>query len=120
MLKFPATTWQTHFEIVDDPRVDYLIDHPLVEIIIIAICAVICGADDWVAIETWGKTKVEWLKSFMELEKGIPTHYTFRRVFAQIDPEQFQAGFMSWTEAVFTVTKGQVIAIDGKQMRGSK
>lgn len=120
MLEFPVTAWQTHFEIVDDPRKDYLIDHPLLEIIIIAICAVICGADDWVAIETWAKTKEEWLKKFLELENGIPTHYTFRRVFAQIDPEQFQAGFRSWTEAVFTVTKGQVIAIDGKQMRGSK
>ena len=120
MSESPVTTWQTHFEIVDDPRVDYLVDHPLIEIIIIAICGVICGADDWVAIETWAKIKVGWLKKFLDLEKGIPSHYTFRRVFAQIDPEQFQAGFMSWTEAVFTVTKGQVIAIDGKQMRGSK
>ncbi len=120
MAESPVATIQTHFEIIDDPRVDYLVDHPLIEIIIIAICAVICGADDWVAIETWGRTKHDWLKSFLELEKGIPSHYTFRRVFAMIDPEQFQAGFMSWTQAVFTVTTGQVIAIDGKQMKGSK
>ncbi len=120
MSKSPIATLQTHFEIVEDPRVDYLIDHPLMEIIIIAICAVICGANDWVAVETWAKTKHDWLKQFLELEKGIPSHYTFRRVFALIDPEQFQASFMSWTQAAFKITKGQVIAIDGKQMNGSK
>ena len=120
MSESPVATFQTHFEIVTDPRIDYLTIHPLSEIIVIAICAVICGANDWVAVETWGKTKRNWLKQYLELDNGIPSHYTFRRLFAQIDPEQFQAGFLSWTQAVFNVTKGQVIAVDGKQMRGSK
>ena len=120
MSESPVATLQTQFESVTDPRIDYLTDHPLSEIIIIAICAVICGASDWVAVETWGKTKLNWLKQYVELENGIPSHYTFRRVLARIDPEQFQAGFLFWTQAVFNVTKGQVIAVDGKQLRGSK
>ena len=120
MAESPIGTLQTHFEGVEDPRVDYLVDHVLLEIIIVAICAVICGANDWVAVESWGKMKIEWLTQFLDFKNGIPSHYTFRRVFARIDPEQFQAGFTAWTQAVFSVSQGQVIAVDGKQMKGSK
>jgi len=120
MAETPIATLQTHFAEVEDPRVDYLVDHEMLEIIIAAICAVICGANDWVAIESWGNTKIDWLKQFLEFKNGIPSHYTFRRVFARIEPEQFQASFTSWTQAVFAVSQGQVIAIDGKQMKGSK
>lgn len=88
--------------------------------IVIAICAVICGANDWVAVADWGETKVEWLKQHLKLENGIPTHDTFRRVFLCIKLEEFQGGFMSWIGAVFKLTKGQVIAVDGKEMQGSK
>jgi predicted transposase YbfD/YdcC len=89
------------------------------EIIIIAICGVICGANDWVAIETFGKSKEAWLRTFLRLPNGIPSHDTFGRVFAQIDPIAFQNSFVSWIKGVSQVIKGEVVAIDGKSLRRS-
>lgn len=120
MSKTPIATIQKHFSTLKDPRVDYLVDHDLLEMIVMTICAVICGADNWVDVGNWSEEKIDWLKQFLELKNGIPSHDTLRRVFLLIDPGQFQASFMSWVQAVFTVTKGQVIAVDGKQQRGSK
>jgi predicted transposase YbfD/YdcC len=111
---------QEHFSIVEDPRVEYLVDHNLSEMLVIAICAVICGANDWVAVADWGKAKTDWLKQYLALENGIPSHDCFRRLFLRLDPEQFQKGFMSWIQTVFKRTQGQVIAVDGKEMNGSK
>jgi predicted transposase YbfD/YdcC len=110
---------ETCFADLHDPRVGGRCDHKLIDIIIIAICAVICDADDWVAVETFGKVKEAWLKQFLELPNGIPSHDTFGRVFAAIDAEAFQTSFTRWVEAVFQVTNGQVIAIDGKTCRCS-
>ena len=107
------------FTDVEDPRIDRRKRHKLIDIIVIAICAVICGADGWVAIEKFGKAKRSWLKRFLELPNGIPSHDTFGRVFARLDPEQFRAAFLRWVRAVFEVTDKQVIAIDGKQLRRS-
>ena len=109
----------THFGSVDDPRIDRTKQHQLIDIIVIAICAVICGADDWVAIAEFGKAKEEWFNTFLELPNGIPSHDTFRYVFIRIDPEQFRNSFISWVQAVCEVTQGQVMAIDGKELRGS-
>jgi predicted transposase YbfD/YdcC len=89
------------------------------EMIIIAICGVLCGADSWVGIETVGKAKESWFREFLELKHGIPSHDTFGYVFARIDHEAFQTRFIRWVESVFRITKGQVIAIDGKTSRGS-
>jgi predicted transposase YbfD/YdcC len=108
-----------HFESVDDPRVERTKEYALLDIIVIAICAVICGADDWVEIAGWGNEKLEFLRQFMPLENGIPSHDTFGRVFSRLDAEQFQAAFLRWVQAVFEVSAGQVVAIDGKQMRRS-
>lgn len=108
-----------HFAEVDDPRVEYLVDHNLVDIIAIAICGVIAGADTWTDIELFGQSKQPWLKKWLELPNGIPSHDTFGRVFAQIDPEQFQAGFMSWLQAIQGRTEGQIVPIDGKRLRRS-
>jgi len=102
-----------------DPRVAGRCDHKLIDIIIIAICGVLCGADSWVGIETVGKAKESWFRQFLTLEHGIPSHDTFGYVFARIDHEAFQSRFVHWVESVFRVTKGQVIAIDGKTSRGS-
>lgn len=104
---------------IDDPRVRGRCNYPLIEIIIIAICASIAGAETWTDIETFGKSKEKWLRQFLKLEKGIPSHDTFGDVFNVIDGEVFQRSFIRWVEAVFTVTKGQVIAIDGKTARRS-
>lgn len=108
-----------HFNKVRDPRIDRTKRHRLLDILIIAICGVICGADSWVDIELFGKNKIEWLKTFLKLPNGIPSHDTFGRVFAALNPVEFESGFMEWVQAINELTQGQVIAIDGKQLRGS-
>ena len=109
-----------HFGKVKDPRKERTRRHKLLDIILIAICGVICGADSWVDIELFGKSKLNWLKTFLELPNGVPSHDTFGRVFAAINPEEFEKGFMEWVQAINELTQGQVIAIDGKQLRGSR
>ncbi|MEM7375841.1 MAG: ISAs1 family transposase, partial [Bacteroidota bacterium] len=92
---------------------------PLINILTIALCGIIAGADSWTDIENFGGQKRDWLGEFLDLENGIPSHDTFGRVFALLDPEQFRTSFLSWVQAVFQVTQGQVIALDGKQLRRS-
>jgi predicted transposase YbfD/YdcC len=110
---------ETCFGDVPDPRVVGRWDHKLLDIIIIAVCAVITGAESWVEVETFGQLKQGWLKTFLELPKGIPTHDTFGRVFAALDAEAFQSSFARWVEGVFAAIRGQVVAIDGKTVRRS-
>ena len=114
-----AATIMEHFADIEDPRVDHTKDHDLLDIIIIAICAVICGADGWVGIERFGNAKLVWLETFLDLPHGIPSHDTFGRVFARVDPEALQRSFLAWMQAVQELTEGQVIAIDGKCLRRS-
>jgi predicted transposase YbfD/YdcC len=109
-----------HFSKVIDPRIERTKRHKLLDILVIAICGVICGADSWVDIELFGKTKLDWLKTFLKLPNGIPSHDTFGRVFGAINPEEFENSFMEWVQAINELTQGQVIAIDGKQLRGSQ
>nr|WP_225226282.1 ISAs1 family transposase [Komarekiella delphini-convector] len=104
---------------MSDPRIDRTKRHKLIDILTISICAVICGADSWVAIETYGCAKYEWLKTFLELPNGIPSHDTFARVFALVNPQQFQECFLSWMKSIQKITIGEVVAIDGKTLRGS-
>ena len=108
-----------HFGELSDPRTGNARMHIFLEILIIAILAVICGADGWSDVELFGKNKKSWLKTFLELPKGIPSHDTFGRVFGKIKPEEFQKHFMAWVQAVEKLTTGQVIAVDGKQLRRS-
>src|SRR2546426_10681441 len=108
-----------HFGGLADPRIDRHKEHKLIDLLVIAICAILCGANDWVGVETFGKAKREWFQRFLELPHGIPSHDTFGRVFALLAPEQLQAGFLSWIQAVAQVTEGQVVAIDGKTLRRS-
>lgn len=91
----------------------------LLDIIIIAICAAICDANDWADVQLFGEAKEQWFKGFLKLPHGIPSHDTFSRVFAQIDAEQFQQCFREWIGAVEARTQGQIIALDGKQLRRS-
>ena len=116
----PATeSIAKHFRELKDPRTGNAKQHIFLEILIIAICAVICGADGWNDVELYGKNKKDWLKTFLELPKGIPSHDTFGRVFALIQPDEFQERFIEWIKAIEKLTAGQVIAIDGKQLRRS-
>lgn len=120
MPKKPLEAIEEHFSKVSDPRVDRTKEHKLMDMIAIAICAVICGAEGWVDIELFGKSKLPWLKTFLELPNGIPSHDTFGRVFSRIDAQQFQLAFQEWVWAVNDIVQGQIINIDGKQLRGSK
>jgi hypothetical protein len=85
-----VTSLPDHFARVTDPRVERTKRHLLIDILVIAICAVICGADDWVAVAAFGRAKQGWFKAFLRLSNGIPSHDTFGRVFARLDPQQFQ------------------------------
>jgi hypothetical protein len=107
---------ETIFAQVKDPRMERTKLHRLRDIIIIAICGVICGADGWVGIEEFGKAKEEWLTQVLQLHNGIPSHDTFGRVFAHIDPKQFEASFVEWVQGITSRIQG-VIAIDGKTSR---
>lgn len=112
-------TIERHFGDLTDPRVDRTKLHALLNILVIALCAVIAGADNWEDVEEFGKARIEWFQTFLDLPNGIPSHDTFTRVFARLDPEQFQACFMRWMTAVSEAIGGQVIAIDGKVLRRS-
>ena len=107
-----------HVRLLPDPRVTGRCNHLLVDIIVIAITAILCGADDWNSIEGFGKAKEEWFRRFLQLPAGIPSHDTFRRVFARISPSAFQECFIDWVRDVAGTIKG-VIAIDGKTLRRS-
>ena len=115
----PKKTIADYFVDVEDPRIERTKRYQLINVITIAICAVICGADSWVAIETYGKAKHKWLESFLELPNGIPSHDTFARIFALINPEKFQECFALWIRSVALLTDGEVIAIDGKSLKNS-
>lgn len=108
-----------HFKTLEDPRAEHLLEHQLLDIIGLAICAVICGADTWVDIEGYGKAKEAWLREFLALPNGIPSHDTIARLFAALDPEALQTCFLSWVKAVAQLSDGEVIAIDGKTLRHS-
>lgn len=108
-----------HFSALDDPRAQHSIEHLLLDILLITICGVICGADTWVEIEQYGIAKQEWLETFLALPHGIPSHDTLERVFARLRPEQLQQCFLNWVQAVFNITDGQLISLDGKTLRGS-
>jgi len=119
MPKKPLEAIEEHFSKVNDPRKDRTKNHKLIDIIVIAICAVICGADGWVDIELFGNSKQRWLATFLEIPNGIPSHDTFGRVFSLIDAQQFQLAFYEWVLAVNEIVQGQIINIDGKCLRGS-
>ena len=108
-----------HFEILTDPRIERAKKHSLRDILVIAICAVICDADGWEDIEQFGKSREVWLKTFLDLKNGVPCHDTFARVFARLEPKAFQRCFVEWISTVHATTAGQVVPIDGKTLRRS-
>lgn len=108
------------FVSIPDPRQLSKVTYDLVEVLVVMVCAVICGADTVVEIELWGKEKLDWLRRYVPLAHGIPSHDTLGRILAMIDPEAFGMAFQRWAASVIPVLEGQVVAIDGKTSRRSR
>jgi predicted transposase YbfD/YdcC len=115
----PHLTIKKYFGKLKDPRIERGKKHRLLDIIAISLCGVICGCNDWQQIVVFGHGRLEWLKKFLALPNGIPSHDTFERVFDRIDPQAFQSCFRSWMQALHEALGLSQIAIDGKTLRGS-
>lgn len=109
----------SHFNGLEDFRINRRKQHILLDIVVISICAVICGCEGWDAMSAYGEIKHDWLKTFLELPNGIPCADTFRRVLSRIAPKAFHACFLSWVESLRQAAGGKLIAIDGKTVRSS-
>jgi len=109
-----------YFSAITDPRVERTKEHLLSDIIFISISAIICGAETWNDIEAYGKAKEDWLREYLQLKNGIPSHDTFNRFFSSIDSKEFETCFLNWIKDVTQITDGEVVSIDGKSIRGSK
>jgi predicted transposase YbfD/YdcC len=106
-----------HFEALPDPRLNRTKDHDLIDVLVIAICALLCGAESFNDMADFGLAKEDWFKTFLSLRNGIPSHDTFNRVFAALDPKQFLDCFLNWTQSVRAAIPGEIVALDGKALR---
>lgn len=118
-MESPAESLLASLRIVPDPRMDRTKLHPLESILFIAICGVLCGVENWVDLEAFGRSRQEWLRKYVDLPEGIPSHDTFGRVFAQLDPQALHESLLLWVKAACLRRSGEVIAIDGKTVRRS-
>ena len=118
MSKINSARIQQHFENLTDPR-RREVTYPLINVVVIAVCAVIYGADDFVAIAKFGRTKRNWFARFLDLANGIPSHDRFNAILAALQPAEYEKYLLGWMAALHEITAGQVIAIDGKTLRRS-
>lgn len=116
----PTASIFTHFQSLEDPRLNRNKQHQLDNILFMTLCGVICGADNWVMIEEFCKAKRTWFEEKLEIPNGIPSHDTFGKVFAALDKDVFSQCFTQWMKAVTTLTQGEVIALDGKALRATR
>jgi predicted transposase YbfD/YdcC len=107
----------SHFSIIIDPRVNRTRDHELIDVLVIGLCSVICGAESFNDMAHFGNAKLDWFKIFLKLPHGVPSHDTFNRVFCALDPRQFTECFISWTQSVRAAIPGEIVALDGKALR---
>lgn len=114
----PDSPFRKHLDCIKDPRRHNTL-HLLHDIFLIAICAIISGADSWTQVAEYGRSKLDWFKEFLELPNGIPSHDTFGRLFAKIDPQGFHDFFTRWVRELAESLQGKTVAIDGKTLRGS-
>lgn len=105
--------------IVEDPRLDRMKKHKLIDILVMSVCAILSGFDDFCDIADYSKAKEDWFKTFLELPNGIPSHDTFGRVFSLIEPESFQQAFLDWLSSIKNTVSREIISIDGKYLRGA-
>ena len=110
----------SYFSTMKDHRLDRKRKHDMLDIIALTIAAVICGCEDWYEIEEFAETNELWFKTFLTLENGIPSHDTFNRFFASLDPGTFESCFRAWVNSLEGIIKDQLISIDGKTVRGAK
>jgi predicted transposase YbfD/YdcC len=115
----PLASIDVYFGELEDPRREGSTDYPLHEIIVLTICAVICGADGFTSIANFGKAKKDWLGQFLDLENGIPSHDTIGRFYRHLDPEGFEECFLRWMQSACRQVEEEVVAIDGKELCGS-
>jgi predicted transposase YbfD/YdcC len=118
MSRSMAADIRNHFADLTDPRRRKIV-YPLINIVTIALCAVICGADDFVSIAFWGRTKKEWLAKFLDMSSGIPSHDRFNAILGALRPAEFEKCLLSWITALHEISDGQIVAIDGKTLRRS-
>ena len=114
-----AKSLRNEFASLKDPRVQRTRLHSLNDILVITICGFVCGVDNWVDLELFGKAKLAWFKTFLQLPSGIPSHDTFGRLYAALDPVEFSRCFARWMRGISKVTDGQLVALDGKTLRRS-
>lgn len=117
MQKHPELSLVAQFESLVDPRVDRTKDHKLVDVLVIAVCTLLCGGETFNDMEDFGHAKLDWFKTFLQLPNGIPSHDTFNRVFAALDPRQFLDCFLRWTQALRQTVAQEMVSIDGKALR---
>jgi predicted transposase YbfD/YdcC len=108
-----------HFQTIEDPRIERTKKHNLLDILVIAVCTLLTGGEGFQDMELFGKSKRAWLQTFLTLPHGIPSHDTFGRVFARLNPQRFQACFLAWTEAVAQLMQGTLVSLDGKTVKAS-
>jgi predicted transposase YbfD/YdcC len=114
-----SLSFSEHFKPLVDPRIDRTKFHPLLNVVFIAVCALLCGANDIVGMEKFGKNKRAWLEKFLDLSNGVPSHDTFGRVIQALDPQQFLQCFAGWVQTFAESTAGRLVNIDGKTIRAS-
>lgn len=119
MQKHPSLSLVEHFKDLPDPRLDRTKEHELIDLLVIAICTLLCGGETFNDMEDFGHAKQEWFKTFLNLRNGIPSHDTFNRLLTALDPEKFLDCFLRWTQSLRQAVPQEIVALDGKALRGA-
>lgn len=117
MQKHPTLSLVEHFKDLPDPRLDRTKDHALIDVLVIGVCTLLCGGEGFNDMEDFGKAKEEWFRTFLTLTNGVPSHDTFNRVFAALDPKKFLECFLRWTQSLRQTIHQEIVALDGKALR---
>jgi len=117
MQTHPKLSLIEHFQVIHDPRINRTKDHALIDVLLIAVCTLLCGGETFNDMEDFGHAKEQWFRTFLALTNGIPSHDTFNRVFAALDPKEFLDCFLRWTQSLRQAVAQEIVALDGKALR---